>query len=192
MERTQQNQTQRKKDHLSARNFNHQTCCGMGEGVRKLALSTPAASSQQISSNDSTKTSNLQNCLFDSPQTLREVFPCPSGNTFLRERQLTLTGSCHHSTVLQLIQRERLALETQKSALAALKQNGRWRQALSGLPHGDPLHKQLVLSLSIGNESSMSTETTLSNYSQPSEPIHMPRLSCLTEESQVGKSHCSV
>ena len=185
MERFKQNLTQGMKDLKSAKSFNHQTCHGMGEGVSELAPSTPAVSSHQKSFDDSTKTSNLPNCLFDSPQMLQEGFPCLSGSIFSRERQLTLTGSCCYFTVLQLIQRERLALETQKSALAALKQNRRWRQALNGLLCGDPLCERLALSLSIENKNSMSMETILNGCSQPSECVHMPRLSCTTEELEM-------
>ena len=80
MERFQQNLTQGMKDLKSAKSFNHQTCHGMGEGVSELAPSTPAVSSHQRSFDNSTKTSNLPNCLFDSPQMLQEGFPilfCP-------------------------------------------------------------------------------------------------------------------
>ena len=66
-------------------------------------------------------TSNQQNYILNSPQRPLKVFPCLDGITSSREKQLTLTESCHRSTVLQLIQRERLALEKQKSALVVLK-----------------------------------------------------------------------
>ena len=123
--------------------------------------------------------------LLDSPQTLREEFPCLNGSTFLSERQSTLTGSCRRSIVLQSIRRERLALETQKLALVALRLNGRWRQVLNGLLPGDPLRERLALSLSIGNENSLNTETILSDCLQPSTHVHIPKSSCSTEELEM-------
>ena len=70
-ERIQQNQTQerekKKKDLINDRNSNHQTCHGTGKGVSQQAHSTQAASSLQISSNDSTKTSNQRSYVLDSP-----------------------------------------------------------------------------------------------------------------------------
>ena len=105
-------------------------------GVNKKATSclrTPAALNHPNSSGDSTATSNQPNCLLNLHLVCHEESQCQNWSTYSRERQLTSTKYCHHSIVSLLIQRERLALEIQRLALAELKQNGKLRQALNGL-----------------------------------------------------------
>ena len=138
---------QMEKDHEKGGNLSLQTCLGMDElGIRKCPR-TPAASKRQKSSANSTETSNQPNYISDSHLELLGESQCRNGNTFSKEKPSTSIKSFRHSTVLQLIRRERLALETRRLVLADLKRKGRLKQVLNGLRHGDPLREQLLLSL---------------------------------------------
>ena len=107
------------------------------------------------------------------------------------------TRSSPPSIELQLIRRERLALETQRLALEGLKRSGRLKQALSGLPLqvGDLLRERLAMFSGIANRNSLNMETT-SNVSSPRRGQgRMARSFCLTRESgmrlEEGKLCCS-
>ena len=181
-ENFQQIPTQGMKDLISDTNFSPQTCLGTDEGTSKQLYRTPAVSSPHPSFESSTKTLNPQSCMSNLLQTLLEASPCQNGNTFLKERQSISTRSCHHSTVLQLMKRERLALERQRLALEALKRSGRLNQALNGLPHGDPLRGLLLSSLSTESENFLNTEIISNDCLQPSDQVRMARSSCMTKE----------
>ena len=181
-EKFQQIPTQGTKDLISDKSFSHQTCLGTDKGVNKQLCKTPAVSSLHPSFESSTKTSSPQSCMLNLPQMLPEVSLCQNGNTFSKGSPSILTGSCRHSIVLQLMKRERLALEKQRLALEALKQSGRLNRVLNGLPLGDPLRGLLLSSLSIENESFSNTETILNDYLQPSDQVRMARSSCMTRE----------
>ena len=142
-------------------NCDNQKCRGMGDMETRMNSSIRAASNRPTSSENFTPTSNQQNCTSDSHLGHLEEFPCRNGNISSEEKLLTLTKCSHHSTVLQLIRRERLALEKQRLVLEELKSNGKWKQVLSGLPLGDPLCKRLLSFLSIDKGNSPSMGTTL-------------------------------
>ena len=85
--------------------------------------------------------------------------------------------SSRPSIVLRLIRRERLALEKQKSVLEDLRLKGKLKQALSGLPHGDPLRERLLLYSNTKNKSWQSMETISKGYSQRRDLDHMGKSS---------------
>ena len=159
-----------------------QICLGVNERATSC-LRTPAALNHPNSSGDSSVTSNQPNCLLNSHLVRHEESQCQNGSTYSRERQSTSTKYCHHSIVSLLIQRERLALEIQRLALAELKQNGKLRQALNGLLPGDPLRGRLLSCLSTGSRILQNTGTISKGFLQPNDPHPMSKLSYLTEES---------
>ena len=184
-EKFQQIPTQGMKDLVNDTNFSHQTCLGTGEGVSKQLCRTPAVSSPHPSFEGSTRTLSPQSCMSNLPQTLPEASLCQNGNTFLKESQSISTGSCRHSIVLQLMKRERLALERQRLALEALRRSGRLNQVLNGLLHGDPLRGLLISSLSTESESFLNTETISNDCLWPSDQVHMARSFCTTKELEM-------
>src|ERR1700678_1181948 len=115
---------------------------------------TLAASNQQTSSGNLIETSNQLSCLSNSHLEHRGEYQCQNGNTSLRENPSTSTKFSRHSTALRLIQRERLALETQKSVLEDLKQKGKLKRVLNGLRHGDPLCERLLSYSNTGSKNS--------------------------------------
>ena len=137
------------------RNVNcaHQTCPGTIDLGKLPFHKTLVAPSQQLSSKSSTVTSNQPNCISNSPQELQEESRLPSGSISSKVKRSTSTKSSRRYTALLLIRRERLALEIQRLALQRLTQKGRLRQALNGLPRGDPLRERLLLSSNIETES---------------------------------------
>jgi hypothetical protein len=167
----------------SVGNYNHQTCRGTSNEESTSECKTPVVPSRPLSSVGSTMTSNPLSCTLNSPQKPLEAFPCPNGITSSREKQLTSTESCRRSIVLQLIRRERLALEKQKSALAALRRKGKLKQALNGPLLGGLLRERLPLSLNTGNRNSSSMETISSGYSQRRDLLPMDKSFYTTEES---------
>jgi hypothetical protein len=72
----------------------------------------------------------------DSRNALQPESLALNGIASSEEKSSTLTISSPHSTVLQLMKRERRALETQKSALESLMQKGALVPLLNGLQHG--------------------------------------------------------
>ena len=186
---------QMEKGRVKGGSLNPQICHGMDELEFPKCPRTPAASKQQISSANSTETSNQPNCILDLHLEHQEESQCLNGNTFSKEKPSTLIKSSCHSTVLQLIQRERLALETQKSVLADLKRKGRLKRVLNGLPHGDPLREPLLLFLNTGAMNWPITVTISSVFLPQKGQDPMAKSSYSTGEletkSEEDKQYCS-
>jgi len=127
------------------------------------------AQNQPILSAGSAKISNQPNYTSALLQACHEGSQCLSGNISSRARLSTLTKSSHLSIACQLIHRERLTLETLKSVLKELKWKGKLKWVLSGLLHGDPLHKQLLWLSTTKRGSWPNMETTLNDSLLPSD-----------------------
>lgn len=127
------------KETGSEESFDNRTCLGMDDMELRERPKTPAVLNQPVSSGSSTETSNQQSSISNLHLMHQEGSRCQNGSMYSRENPSTSTKYSRHSTALQLIQRERLALEKQKSVLEELKQSGRLKQVLSGLQRGDPL-----------------------------------------------------
>jgi hypothetical protein len=175
-------------------NFDNQICLGAVE--REVSpLSTQVASNPQSSSGNSTATLNPLNCSLNSHLMHHEVSPCPNGNTSSGVRPSTSTRSYRRSIALLLIRRERLALEIQKLASAALKRREKSRRAQNG-PLPGVRHRGLSLSsTNIGNKSWRNTVTISKGSLQPNVRRPMGKLSSSTRELgmkwEEGKSSCS-
>ena len=157
-----------------------QTCLGVDE-KEVSPLRTQAASSPPISSGNSTATLNLPNCTLNSHLVHRAVSPCQNGSTSSKGKPSTSTRSYRRSIVYLLMRRERLALEIQKLASAALKRRGRLRLVRNGQHLGVQPQKRLRSSLSTGNKSWRNMGTTLNDSSLPNIQRPMGKLSCSTE-----------
>jgi hypothetical protein len=165
-------------------NYVNQTCPGAVER-EVLPLSTPAASNPQISSGNLTETSSLLNCSLNSHLEHHGVSPCPNGNISSEERPSTSTRSYRRSIALLLIRRERLALEIQKLASAALKRRERSKRARSGLLPGVRHRGQSLSSTNTGNKSWRNMVTTSKGSLQPSVRRPMVKLSSSTKELEM-------
>ena len=174
-------QNQMMKEIESKGNFVNQTCHGMDVEESGKRPRTQAASSQQTLSGSLIETSNRQSCLLNSHLERQGEYQCQNGNTSSRENPLISTKYSRHSTALRLIQRERLALETQKLVLEDLKQKGKLKRVLSGLWRGDPLREQLLSYSNTGIKNWQSTETTLSDSLQPKDRDHTVKSFCSTK-----------
>jgi hypothetical protein len=96
----------------------------------------------------------------------------PNGTESSEEKFLTSTTSSPLSIALQLMKRERLALETQKSALESLTQRGVLALLPNGFQHGNWQPKQSnSLSLTVPESSSVTV-----NSSQPNLQLNSPVL----------------
>ena len=183
----------RRKNREREENFDPQICHGTDAMEIRKDPSILAVPNQPASSRNSIKTSNPLNCTSDSHLGPQGESQCQSGNTSSRENQLILTRSSHHSTVLRLIQRERLALEMQKLVLEELKLSGKWRRVLNGLLPGDPLRERLLSSLNIDRANLRSMATTSRGYLPQKGLDPTDRLSSTTKESEmrlVGAKPC--
>ena len=107
----------------------------------------------------------------------------PSGNEFLEAKPSTWTTSCPLSTALQLMKRERLALEMRESALASLTRNGVSVPPLTGPLLGGLLQRPYVSPFLTVLQNSTPTATILRANSQP-KSLH------LTPESLCSTSPC--
>ena len=138
-----------------------------------LTLTTPppslimtAAGRLANTSRSTTKTSPVLNSSQNSTRTHLLESLLPSGSASSVEKRSTSTTSCLHSTGLQLMKRGRLTLETQRSALAYLTQNG-----VSVPPPNGPLpgiwHPEQLPSLSPTVLKNYETTATLSRPNLP-------------------------
>jgi hypothetical protein len=175
--------------------YNSQKCRGMDDQEYLKYHRTPAALKPQISSVNLTETSNPRSCILDSHLEHQGESLCPNGNESSKEKPLTLIKSSRHSIVLQLIQRERLALETQRLALEGLKRSGKLSQVLNGLRPGDPLRGRLLSYLNTEVKSWPNTETTSNDFSLRKNQDPMVRSSYLIKglemRSEEDKPFCS-
>ena len=176
-------QTQREEVLKNEGNFANPICLGVDK-LKVQSLRTPVVSSPPTSSENSVATLNLLNCSSSSHPELLEESQCPNGNTSSRVKPLILTKSCCHSITFLLMRRERLVLEIQRLALAQLKRKGKLKQALNGLPLGDPLCERLASCMSIENRNWPNMGTTSNVSSLPSVLHPMGKSSCLIGESE--------
>ena len=105
---------------------------------------------------------------------------------------MTSTISSPLSTVLQLAKRERLALETRKSALEWLTRNGVLPPQLTGLQHGN-LHPKLSNSLFLtAPENSLATASSSQESLRRSSPVLTPELYSMTSPSETSFKEANV
>ena len=182
-ETTRHLQGQKVMDQGRKENCVRQTCPGVDE-KEILSPRIQAALNQPISSGSSTVTSNQPSCILNSHLSHREESPCQNGSISSKEKPLTSTRSYRRSIAFLLIRRERLALEIQRLALAALKRRERLKLVPNGLRPGDQRRKQLPSSSSIGNESWQNMATTSKDSLPPNDQRLMGRSSSLTRVSE--------
>jgi len=158
-------------------------CPGTIERESSPLQRTPVAPSRLALYEDSVETSSQQNCTSNSHKELQGEFQCQSGSTSSKEKLLTLTKSCRHSTVLWLIQRERCALETLRLVSEELKQNRKLKQVLSGLQPGDRLRERLLSFLNTESENWPNMAIISKGCLPLNDLARTTRLSSLTKES---------
>jgi hypothetical protein len=114
------------------------------------------------------------------PPEPRGTSPSLSGSEFSEAKPSTWTTSSPLSTALQLMRRERLALEMRESALASLTRNGVSVPLQSGPQLGALLPKPPHSPFPTARRNSAHTATTSTKYSRPSSQPLIPASSCST------------
>jgi len=156
------------------------TSLGSNPMVNLSSHCQPAASKPASALQPTTKTFQGANSRSGSPPRPLAGFLSPSGREFSVEKPLTLTTSSPLSTALQLMKRERLALETRRSALESLRRSGRLAQPLTGHQLGDSLPRWLFLPSHIAPRNSTPTVILSMVNSKPNSSTHTPVSSCST------------
>jgi len=131
-------------------------------------------------------TSPEQDLLSACPEMPPLEFPTLNGIESSEEKSSTSTISSLLSTILQLAKRERLTLETQKSALEWLTQNSVLPPQPTGLQHGN-LHPKLSNLLSLTTlENLLAMASSFPENLWPSSPVLTPRLYSTTLPSRTS------
>lgn len=154
-------------------------------------LKKPSACSEGMA-----KTSLPPSDTSDSRLAHRLAYPPPNGNASSKESVSTSISSSPLAVALQLMWREQLALETQRSALEWLNQNKRSKCPRSGCRLGASLLEQPRSLFPIALKSFKNMETTSTLNSTPGHLQSMRELSCTTspcatKSREVNLSHCS-
>ena len=144
------------------------------------ALSQSAVRKRSNASMNMLKTSPAVNSSSDPLDEHLPGSPIPNGNEFSKVKPSTSTTSSPLSIALQLMKRERLALEMQRSALESLTRNGVLALTANGYQPGTS-RLALLPSLSPTEpKNSVFTASSSVENSEPSSLNPIPELSCLT------------
>jgi len=148
-----------------------------------MILDTPSAKKPADCSKFTVETLNMRNSSPKSPQEFQTESPPPNGIKFSVENPSTSIISCRRSTILSLMKRERLALETQRSAVQWMNQNDAFRQRRTGLQPGDSHLQQSPSSFLTALTSFQNTAITSSTGSTPKTHPTIPESSSMTDPS---------
>lgn len=158
----------------------NQTCHGIDHPRTRDQLGHSPVAKRANYSRNITQTFHNQDSLSYLPKTPYPASPKVSGDVFLEGNLSTSTTSSPLSTALQLMKRQRLAMETQKEALTFLRENGTSRQLLIGPRLGASL-LELPPSLSpIALRNFNLTGTTWMENSPRKRPLPTQKLSSTT------------
>jgi hypothetical protein len=163
--------------HQKDRSYLNPTCPGMSKTNNHYRrLYTPVATKPVGYYEPTITTSPKQNFTPKSHQTLLPESLPPSGNGSSKVMPSTSTKSMHHSTMLSLMKRERVAWETRRSFLRSLKQRNEFGRLQSGLRRGDVPQGR-------SRSPSLIEETSCLNMEITSRANSPPNLQLLTTES---------
>src|SRR6266567_3054336 len=167
----------------SEKRLRNQKCLGTNLGKHLILPRTPVVEKPVDCCELSTGISLVANSGLNSLNVHPPVFPHLNGNASSEENPLNSIISSPLSTALQLMKRERLALEMQRSAWVSLMQNGVSVPLPSGLQHGILLPDLSVLSSPTVRQNYMRTVTTSKVNLPPKSRVHMRRSSSSTSLS---------
>ena len=146
---------------------------------QSLVLATPVARKPVGYCDTTIETYRKQNSLSKSPPNhLSESLPL-SGNESSKVTQSTSTKSLHHSTILSLMKRERVAWETRKLALESQNQRKGYRLHQSGPQLGDEHQEPSALPSLIDEKNCSSMAITLTPNSPPKYPHRIQKSSSM-------------
>ena len=155
------------------KNCSNLTCLGTSKtNDHYRHLYTPVAAKPVGYSEPTIEISLRQNSSLKSPQTVLKASPHLNGNGSSKETPSTSTRSTHHSTMLSLMRRERVAWETRKSLSSFLNQRKEFRQPQNGLRRGDVHRGRSPSPFLTAAMNSSNMETTLKENSLPNS--HLP------------------
>ena len=154
-------------------NSSNLTCLGMLTQInQQLIPANPVARKPVGYCEPTIETSPRPNFLSKSLPVHQAEFPLRNGNESSKAKQSTSIKSSHHSTMLSLMKRERVAWETRKSVLELQRRRKEYGQQQNGPQHGDVLQKSSSSPSPIDERSSLNMVTILNQSSQQNCRLH--------------------